>query len=447
MSTIWNELTDQETPISIEAGQQIVVQGVRPDALWVLQRGSFQVELREGDLVSPLRSLGPGDVVGELSVLSGDPASASVLATTPGAAYRLPRSRIQAKIAADGAFGARFYRALGRVAADRVRLLSRTGLEGIELEPLRVLAQAAMERVPGCRFDAQTEEVLARYETVGDRPRYLWCWAAIGLEGLMLPSVATDLRPFVRDTKVLAAVLNCLIDDVADRKEFGAADLEWAIDAFRGQGGEAPEELRPVVSIIGDLRRMVDARLATLPGYERFARLYQFDWENYIVSMRWGSVARFEPAVVNAADLVGPGAFSMQMPLGCTIDWMAGGLDDEVLSPLREALLASGRCNALANALATWQREIPEGDRSSALIAEARSVGVLGEVDLREMSAEDLLARIESSGMERRLLSHWQTARSRIDKLACRMGSVDARAIGHGTDTILGMYLLAEGRV
>jgi CRP-like cAMP-binding protein len=65
--------------------------------------------------------LGPGELVGEMSFLSGEAASASVVALEASRVLALPRAVLDEKIAADTGFAARFYRSLAVVISRRLR--------------------------------------------------------------------------------------------------------------------------------------------------------------------------------------------------------------------------------------------------------------------------------------------------------------------------------------
>lgn len=91
------------------------------DALSVILEGRFDVQGPDGKLI---RSMFPGDVVGEVSFLDGRPASTTVIAAEDSAVLRVPRPRLQLRLDADPAFAARFYRALGTQLAFRLRDLT-----------------------------------------------------------------------------------------------------------------------------------------------------------------------------------------------------------------------------------------------------------------------------------------------------------------------------------
>ena len=65
--------------VDVEAGTTLVHEGDFGFAMFAILEGSAKVS-REG---APLRTLGPGDVFGEIAVLSGGRRTATVTAMTP----------------------------------------------------------------------------------------------------------------------------------------------------------------------------------------------------------------------------------------------------------------------------------------------------------------------------------------------------------------------------
>lgn len=69
-------------PLTIHAGQMVVIHGGRDREIYYIERGSFEVALvaRDGQAVI-VRDLGPGEIFGDLAAIVEGPRSASVVAT------------------------------------------------------------------------------------------------------------------------------------------------------------------------------------------------------------------------------------------------------------------------------------------------------------------------------------------------------------------------------
>jgi CRP-like cAMP-binding protein len=84
---------------SFESGQALVRQGQETSGLFLIASGRVEVQGQdaEGDQVK-LAELGPGDVVGEISLVLRRPATADVTAVHPTIALQLPREEFQQAI-------------------------------------------------------------------------------------------------------------------------------------------------------------------------------------------------------------------------------------------------------------------------------------------------------------------------------------------------------------
>lgn len=67
------------TELEVEEGRELAVEGDFGHALFAIERGTADV-LRDGEVV---RTLGPGDVFGEVAVLVAGRRTATVVATSP----------------------------------------------------------------------------------------------------------------------------------------------------------------------------------------------------------------------------------------------------------------------------------------------------------------------------------------------------------------------------
>lgn len=69
--------------VDVEPGSVLIEEGSAGHDLWIIADGTATVSQRR----RTVRTAGPGDVLGELSLLDGEPRSATVTAKTPVIAY------------------------------------------------------------------------------------------------------------------------------------------------------------------------------------------------------------------------------------------------------------------------------------------------------------------------------------------------------------------------
>jgi CRP-like cAMP-binding protein len=76
-------------------GEAILAQGQAGDSMFIIADGRVQVSLAQGNVFSHLASLSAGDVLGEMSLITGEPRSATCLAATDVLCYELDHATLQ----------------------------------------------------------------------------------------------------------------------------------------------------------------------------------------------------------------------------------------------------------------------------------------------------------------------------------------------------------------
>ncbi len=122
------ELEEDDVEWILETGQErrvrahtaITEEGVRPEALYFVLQGLLEVAVASGG-GRRLATLGPGELIGEVSLLEDRPASATVKAVEPTLLLAIPRNALTVKLAAESRFAARWYRAFALLLARRLR--------------------------------------------------------------------------------------------------------------------------------------------------------------------------------------------------------------------------------------------------------------------------------------------------------------------------------------
>jgi CRP-like cAMP-binding protein len=104
----------------VKPGTAIIREGGHPSALYFVQKGLLGVTVASaGD--RQLAVLGPGELVGEISFLEDEPATATVAAVENASLWAVPRTVLKEKLRTDAAFASRFYKSLALISSRRLR--------------------------------------------------------------------------------------------------------------------------------------------------------------------------------------------------------------------------------------------------------------------------------------------------------------------------------------
>ena len=118
---------------SFPSGQTIIEEGSAIGAVYVIAAGKARISHRVAGAVSAeiVGPRGPGEILGEMSYIDGQAASATLVADGDVELFRIDRSDIDTLVAADDGFALRFYHSLlislcQRLRATNARVFSST---------------------------------------------------------------------------------------------------------------------------------------------------------------------------------------------------------------------------------------------------------------------------------------------------------------------------------
>jgi CRP-like cAMP-binding protein len=89
------QLMDMAEPVSLRAGEVLIRQGETGDAAYVVIRGEFEVQKQAGQSLIKIDVRRPGDVLGEMALLSRIPPSATVISKTDSEVLRIPQEAFE----------------------------------------------------------------------------------------------------------------------------------------------------------------------------------------------------------------------------------------------------------------------------------------------------------------------------------------------------------------
>ncbi len=143
-------------PLVVEEGNAVCRQGEPGDCLYVLTAGRLGVHVHDaGDGASRrIEGLGPGDIFGEMALLTGEPRSATILAEVQSRVLRLDRERFEEL----GREQPSSFLAMARVLSRRLASANRIRLA--EEQALAAGVESALEQLPAERREAVLEASL-----------------------------------------------------------------------------------------------------------------------------------------------------------------------------------------------------------------------------------------------------------------------------------------------
>ena len=89
------KLIDMAEPVSLRAGETLIKQGEPGDSAYVVISGDFEVQKQSGQSLIKIDVRNPGDVVGEMALLSQAPRNATLIAKTDGEVLRIPQEAFE----------------------------------------------------------------------------------------------------------------------------------------------------------------------------------------------------------------------------------------------------------------------------------------------------------------------------------------------------------------
>src|SRR6185503_19378582 len=127
---LFGQLNDDDVEWLLKAGTKqavpkngvVIHQGVPSEAVYILLEGRLSIWLkpRQGP-EREIARLNAGEIVGEMSFVDARPPSATVKALDDSPVFAIAKTALNAKLAADQGFAARFYRALAIYLSTTVR--------------------------------------------------------------------------------------------------------------------------------------------------------------------------------------------------------------------------------------------------------------------------------------------------------------------------------------
>jgi CRP-like cAMP-binding protein len=122
----WTLVADKASRVRFKKGDVLVQKGKTANGVYLLLKGKARVQIPSQPAA---RTIGPGEICGEMSFLEDAVASANVIADGEVEAYHVDRPTLQSLFELYPHLGSRFYRSLATNLSRRLRDLMGAGAE------------------------------------------------------------------------------------------------------------------------------------------------------------------------------------------------------------------------------------------------------------------------------------------------------------------------------
>ncbi|ELZ17951.1 hypothetical protein C477_12122 [Haloterrigena salina JCM 13891] len=292
-------------------------------------------------------------------------------------------------------------------------------------------------------------------DRIGDRDRSTWRWFDAVEPEFRLSCVNDERGRCVRDAKVLATMFITVIDDVAERHGDRATLEELLLVPFDSRPAD-PTRDGVDGAYVRFQQELWDALLSQFregPRAEEFEPLFRFDVRQALQSVDYSALLARYPGLAGERELQTYDVYNMMLFPFADIDLAnAPEFERRDLSAVRDVVARGQRMARIGNWIASWERELAEGDYSSGVVVRALESGVVSIDELRalrrEPSAEAvsvIAERIRDAGIEAAFVDRWRREYERGADYCGEIASVDVRAYLDGFVPIFRSQLARRG--
>ncbi|ELZ05610.1 hypothetical protein C482_01821 [Natrialba chahannaoensis JCM 10990] len=305
-------------------------------------------------------------------------------------------------------------------------------------------------------FPKPVADYIARYDKViGDRPHSTWRWGYNGTPEVRLSCVDDELENRVRTAKLLATMYITIADDIAERHNDQATLAELIPIPFDNQSTDPEKDSvdSEIIDLSTDIWNQFRERYDASPRAAEFVDLFEFDLRQVLDAVEYSLLTNRSPDLVSEQELWTYDSYNMMVYVYAVIDLAnAPEFDRADLSTLRQVTHRTQRMARIGNWLATWQRELAEGDFSSGVVIRAVETDVINREDLHTLRAtaehgqasetvDEIVRSIERSSIEDDFLDRWRVEYAEAARFNDALESVDLEEYLEGFETILDSYV------
>ncbi|MBI2530138.1 MAG: hypothetical protein HYW05_03265 [Candidatus Diapherotrites archaeon] len=274
------------------------------------------------------------------------------------------------------------------------------------------------------------EHTVKLYKEVGKRNIYLFDWLLYMWENLYLSCVDLKCIDSLSTTKTKVAILDTLIDDVADSTKIEDDFFlnELSKFAFERKYIEWNKLNQYQIKYIKNTLAVWDDIIETIkkyPRFEEFKRILEWDVNQVINSMKFAHLVNTVPNLNNLVENRAYGHHSMTVIMCGTIDLMCSpSFDMRDFSKIRKVLYYAQQLARIGNMINTYPREINEEDISSEILTMAIEDKIIDSEKLKN-SLRDKNNVVLITQLVKKFDEYWDDLYFKIKEVGRDIKSID----------------------
>lgn len=335
------------------------------------------------------------------------------------------------------------------VSDDIIRKLKTTTPNRLEHEGVAKAAEVLAAAVGKIELYGDWANFLACFEniqteypgTFSHRTDYFWKWiqVAFQIQTFRIPS-----EHFIASNslKCRSAAIAIILDDICDNANDQAL-FESCLDSLRGVNTKSPTDLH---TMLQQNWAAVREALALSPNYALLRNDIEQAYGMLVDGFRYGlAVLEKQCTPLDGSDLLENIAHTTHVYLAGLIDLLfVPGLRFHQIENCKRVFIATQKMAQIGNWVATWEREIKQGDFTSGVAWLAREKGL---IDASEGNLDILIQRIKQSGIERHFLEQWDVLRQACYQIGEQNNNLFTKDYVDGFSIILAMQLAGRGLI
>jgi len=285
----------------------------------------------------------------------------------------------------------------------------------------RVDEQAVTDRIADTELPPRLQSVAEAYdEQVGKRDPFFWQWMYASMHRTRLSTVPSEHHETVDVLKTLGGMYDTIVDDIVDavgEPQHLDTVARIALEDIDNPESELSASDRTVEAHLRFALRVwtaFESMLESAPREEQFRPLLEFDIRQILMSMRYTLLVAANPAMTNLEEGLGYQSHNLIHFLNADIDMMySTAFDRADIGQLRRLIWDGQQLHRMINWIATWERELFEGDFSSGVFALALREGIVDSEQLNRIrngggDPDAVRDAITDHAVDQRLLEEWE---------------------------------------